>query len=176
MRAFEFAPASSLSEVSELLTSDGQSARVIAGGTDLLGEIKEGVVDPGRLVSLQEVANLRSVRVYMDGVLIGAMATIADVGAHTLIQSSYAALAQACDSVATPQIRNVGTIGGNLCQRPRCWYYRSPLFDCRKKGGSIASLLRALISSMQSSVLRSVLLCIRRIPLLHLLRWMRGCC
>ena len=135
MRAFEFAPASSLSEVSELLTSDGQSARVIAGGTDLLGEIKEGVVGPRRLVSLQEIADLRSVRVYMDGVLIGAMATIADVGAHTLIQSSYSALAQACDSVATPQIRNVGTIGGNLCQRPRCWYYRSPLFDCRKKGG-----------------------------------------
>ena len=93
MRAFEFAPASSLSEVSELLTSDGQSARVIAGGTDLLGEIKEGVVGPRRLVSLQEVADLRSVRVYMDGVLIGAMATIADVGAHTLIQSSYSALA-----------------------------------------------------------------------------------
>ena len=71
MRAFEFAPASSLSEVSELLTSDGQSARVIAGGTDLLGEIKEGVVGPRRLVSLQEIADLRSVRVYMDGVLIG---------------------------------------------------------------------------------------------------------
>ena len=135
MRAFEFAPASSLSEVSELLTSDGQSARVIAGGTDLLGEIKEGVVSPGRLVSLQDIADLRSVRVYEDGALIGAMATIADVGAHTHIQANYAALAQACDSVATPQIRNVGTIGGNLCQRPRCWYYRSPMFECRKKGG-----------------------------------------
>ena len=135
MHRFEFVNAASVEKASELLNVNGATARVISGGTDLLGEIKQRTVLPDRLVSLQGIDDLRGVRIYDEGALIGAMTTIGDVGAHSEIRAQYAALAEACDSVATPQIRNVGTIGGNLCQRPRCWYYRSPLFDCRKKGG-----------------------------------------
>ena len=134
MNAFEFVSAGDVDEAGELL-ADGVSTEIIAGGTDLLGEIKQGTVQPSRLLGLQSIDDLRGIRVYERGVLIGAMTTIAEIGEHPHIRSHYSALAQACDSVATPQIRNVGTLGGNLCQRPRCWYYRSPLFDCRKKGG-----------------------------------------
>ena len=70
-----------------------------------------------------------------DGLTIGAAATIADVAAHPVVRRRYAALAEAAGGLATPQIRNEGTIGGNLNQRPRCWYYRSPLIPCLKKGG-----------------------------------------
>ena len=135
MHRFEFVSAADVEQASELLNGNGATVRVISGGTDLLGEIKQRTVLPDRLVSLQGIVDLRGVRIYDEGALIGAMTTIGDVGAHSEIRAQYAALAEACDSVATPQIRNVGTIGGNLCQRPRCWYYRSPLFDCRKKGG-----------------------------------------
>ena len=135
MHRFEFVYAPSVEQASELLNGNGATVRVISGGTDLLGEIKQRTVLPDRLVSLQRIDDLRGVRIYDEGALIGAMTTISDIGANSGIRAQYAALAEACDSVATPQIRNVGTIGGNLCQRPRCWYYRSPLFDCRKKGG-----------------------------------------
>ena len=137
MNSFQFITAPTIPEASELLTTNAASTRIIAGGTDLLGEIKERVVTPARLVSLQAIDRLRGISIDEDGAKIGAMTTIAEIAAHphTYMRTRYAALAQACDSVATPQIRNVGTIGGNLCQRPRCWYYRSPHFDCRKKGG-----------------------------------------
>ena len=135
MNTFEFATAKNLADAGALLTADAAATKIIAGGTDLLGEIKERVVSPARLVSLHAIDALRGIRTDEDGVTIGAMTTIAEIAAHTDIRSRYPALAQACDSVATPQIRNVGTLGGNLCQRPRCWYYRSPHFDCRKKGG-----------------------------------------
>ena len=135
MNTFEFATAKDLAHAGALLTADAAAAQVIAGGTDLLGEIKERVVSPARLVSLQAIDALRGITIDEDGATIGAMTTIAEIAAHPGIRTRYPALAQACDSVATPQIRNVGTLGGNLCQRPRCWYYRSPLFDCRKKGG-----------------------------------------
>ena len=135
MHRFEFVSAPDVEQASELLNGNGATVRVISGGTDLLGEIKQRTVLPDRLVSLQGIDDLRGVRIYDEGALIGAMTTISDIGANSEIRAQYAALAEACDSVATPQIRNVGTIGGNLCQRPRCWYYRSPLFDCHKKGG-----------------------------------------
>lgn len=135
MNAFEYVSAQSVEEAGELLAASGKPARIIAGGTDLLGEIKQGTVQPARLVSLQWIDDFTGVLIHEQGALIGAMTTIAQIGEHPHIRGHYAALAQACDSVATPQIRNVGTLGGNLCQRPRCWYYRSPLFDCLKKGG-----------------------------------------
>lgn len=134
MRAFEFVRAQSVDDAGEML-APSDSSMVVAGGTDLLGEIKEGTANPDRLISLQSIQDLRGVRVYERGTIIGAMTTIADVGGNAHIREHYPALAQACDSVATPQIRNVGTLGGNLCQRPRCWYYRSSQFNCRKKGG-----------------------------------------
>lgn len=137
MHDFEFAPADSAKHAVDMLTATGPSARVIAGGTDLLGEIKEGVATPAALISLHRVAELRGIDKTIDGVRIGAMATVADIAAHPAVRAEHPALAQAAAAVATPQIRNVGTLGGNLCQRPRCWYYRNPAFpDCRKRGGS----------------------------------------
>ena len=135
MDAFEYVSARSVDEVGELLAANGEATGIIAGGTDLLGEIKQGTVRPSRLVGLHSIGDLRGIRLYERGLLIGAMTTIAEIAEHEHVRSRYAVLAEACDSVATPQIRNVGTLGGNLCQRPRCWYYRSPLFDCLKKGG-----------------------------------------
>lgn len=136
MNGFEFVAARDAADAGRMLAEGTASARVIAGGTDLLGELKEGVISPARLISLAGVARLRGIKAGDEGARIGAMTTLSEVAAHPHIRANYVALAQAAASVATPQIRNVGTLGGNLCQRPRCWYYRSPLFDCRKKGGA----------------------------------------
>ncbi len=118
-----------------MLDAKPSSARPIAGGTDLLAEIKEGVVEPDTLVNLASVVGLSGIDHAEEGVTIGAMTTLASLADDERIERDYPALAQAVASVATPQIRNVGTVGGNLCQRPRCWYYRSTQFDCLKKGG-----------------------------------------
>lgn len=136
MNGFEFVAARDAADAGKMLAAGADQARVIAGGTDLLGELKEGVISPARLVSLAGITRLRGIETGDEGARIGAMTTLSEVAAHPHIRANYAALAQAAASVATPQIRNVGTLGGNLCQRPRCWYYRSPLFDCRKKGGA----------------------------------------
>lgn len=135
MNGFEFVAAQGVEDVVELLANNGGSASIIAGGTDVLGELKEGVISPSMLVSVANIAALQGIAVDAESVRIGAATTLAELEAHPHINAAYAALAQAAASVATPQIRNVGTLGGNLCQRPRCWYYRSQLFDCRKKGG-----------------------------------------
>lgn len=136
MNGFEFVAARDAADAGRMLAEGAEQARVIAGGTDLLGELKEGVISPAKLVSLAGITRLRGIEAGDEGARIGAMTTLSELAAHPHIRANYAALAQAAKSVATPQIRNVGTLGGNLCQRPRCWYYRSPLFDCRKKGGA----------------------------------------
>ena len=137
MNPFRFVDAQSPEHAVSLLEADPSGARPLAGGTDLMSEIKEGVVEPATLVSLASLPGMSGVEHSPDGLAIGAMTTLAELEADDAIARDYPALAQAVASVATPQIRNVGTLGGNLCQRPRCWYYRSPLFDCRKKGGAI---------------------------------------
>ena len=137
MNPFRFVDAGSTERAVSLLEADPSGARPLAGGTDLMGEIKEGVVEPATLVNLAALPDMAGVQHSADGLTIGAMTTLAALERDEAIAREYPALAQAVASVATPQIRNVGTLGGNLCQRPRCWYYRSPLFDCRKKGGAI---------------------------------------
>ena len=137
MNPFRFVDAMSPEHAVSLLEADPSGARPLAGGTDLMGEIKEGVVEPATLVSLGSLAAMSGVEHTADSLTVGAMTTLAELERDEAIARDYPALAQAVASVATPQIRNVGTLGGNLCQRPRCWYYRSTLFDCRKKGGAI---------------------------------------
>ena len=137
MKPFNFVNAESVAHACSLLGTDSSGAVMIAGGTDLMGEIKEGIVTPETVVNLPDGLGLVGIEATSDGMTIGAMTTVADIAAHQIINADFPALAQAASSVATPQIRNVGTLGGNLCQRPRCWYYRSPMFDCRKKGGAI---------------------------------------
>ena len=135
MRPFRLVDAESAEHAISLLEAEPALTRPLAGGTDLLGEMKEGVATPEMLVNLASLKSLSGITHTGDGLHIGAMTTLAELENDESISRDYPALAQAVASVATPQIRNMGTVGGNLCQRPRCWYYRSRLFDCRKKGG-----------------------------------------
>ncbi len=135
MRDFQFFQPGSVDEAVSLLASRPHGSLPIAGGSDLLSEMKDGVVSPDRLVSLSSLDELKGISQTSSGTTLGAMTTIAEIAESEVIRTRYAALAQAAAGLATPQIRNVGTLGGNLNQRPRCWYYRHPLSVCLKKGG-----------------------------------------
>ena len=135
MHPFQYHEPQSLTEAQALLTGANVDTHVIAGGSDLLDEVKEGIITPGRVVSLAGLPDLAGIVESNDGLNIGAMTTIAEIAAHPAVRTAYTALAEAAGGLATPQIRNVGTLGGNLNQRPRCWYYRHPLIPCLKKGG-----------------------------------------
>ncbi len=113
----------------------GDGARLIAGGSDLIGEIKEGTAAPSRLVSLAGVESLRQIEPYEGGLRVGALATIFELETGDALTGPYAMLAEAARGVATPEIRHQGTLGGNLAQRPRCLHYRNGLTPCLKKGG-----------------------------------------
>ncbi len=130
---FTYVRPTSLQEALGELASPG--ARLHAGGTDLLGCLRDGLFTAEKLVSLNGVAELRGIaRAAGGGLRIGALATLAEIAGHPDVLSRYAALAEAAASAASPQLRNQGTLGGNLCQRPRCWYYRGG-FHCLRKGG-----------------------------------------
>ena len=133
MPPFQYTEPLSLDEAVALLSQPGAVA--MGGGTDLLPQVKDGVVPAERLVGLAAIPGMSAIAETADGLAIGAAAAIADIAAHPVVRRRYAALAEASGGLATPQIRNEGTIGGNLNQRPRCWYYRSPLIPCLKKGG-----------------------------------------
>jgi xanthine dehydrogenase YagS FAD-binding subunit len=131
--AFGYVRPRSVNEALTQLAAPG--ARVHAGGSDLLGCVREGIVAPARVVSLNKIDELRGVSSSPDGGLrIGAMTSIADIAMHPVVKERYAALAQAASLIASPQLRNQGTLGGNLCQRPRCWYFRGD-YHCARKGG-----------------------------------------
>jgi len=106
-----------------------------AGGVDLLSLVKERLLAPDRVVSLLRIDALRQVVAAKDGTRIGALVTLAQLASHAGVKASYGALATAAANTATPQVRNQATVGGNLLQRPRCWYFRNPDLDCLKKGG-----------------------------------------
>ena len=111
------------------------AAIVKAGGIDLLDLMKEGLLAPRRIVDLHGIAGLDRIVEDEDGVRVGALVTLAQLAEHPLIGRRYAALADAARQSASPQIRNVATLGGNLLQRPRCWYFRSAAHHCVRKGG-----------------------------------------
>ena len=113
---------------------DGQTASVVGGGSDLLGMVKEFIIKPDVLVNLKTIKRLDQVAPTAGGVNIGGLITLDTLGSHPLIRSQYTVLAEAAETVATPQIRNVGTLAGNVCQRPWCWYFRNG-FPCLKNGG-----------------------------------------
>ncbi|HKI96984.1 MAG TPA: xanthine dehydrogenase family protein subunit M [bacterium] len=135
MKAFAFLEPASVGEAVTRL-AEGGSARIIAGGSDLLGELKEGTAHYERLVSLGRIGSLRAIAPAGDGLRIGAAVTLAELEHERRLAGPYRLLAEAARGVATPEIRNQGTLGGNLCQRPRCLHYRSPWIDCLKKGGT----------------------------------------
>jgi xanthine dehydrogenase YagS FAD-binding subunit len=114
----------------------GKKASLVSGGSDLLGMIKEDLVSPDLLVDLKGVAGLDEIQEQGSGVRIGGLVTLDALSRHSLIRSRYPVLAEAAESVGTPQIRNTGTLAGNLCQRPWCWYLREG-FPCLKNGGNM---------------------------------------
>ena len=134
MKNFSYIKAGSLAEAIKALGAKG--SRLHAGGTDLLGCARDEVFQVDKVVSVSGLKELKGITARPDGgVRIGALTTLADVAASASLTEKYSALSQAAAAVGTPQIRQQGTLGGNLCQRPRCWYFRSDL-QCRKKGGT----------------------------------------
>jgi len=113
----------------------GKAVSFSSGGSDLLGLVKERIVKPDVIVSLRGLSNANQIATASTGLTIGGEATLDDISKHATIKQQYAVLAEAAGSVATPQIRNVGTIAGNVAQRPWCWYYRNG-FPCFKAGGN----------------------------------------
>ena len=136
MKNFEYAQPRDVKAATGLLGSDWQTSRVMGGGTDLLDEMKERLVEPSRIVHLQ-VAPLGGIKASATQIVIGATTTLAQLESDALVRQKLPGLAQAAGAIGTPQIRNAGTVGGNLCQRPRCWYYRLAEYPCLKKGGSV---------------------------------------
>lgn len=138
---FEHVDATSLDEALSALGEHGARAQVLAGGTDLLGLMKDRISGPGMpvpdvLVNVKRIPELAAIRETADGGLrIGAAVTLVDLERDPRVVARVPALAQAAASVATGQIRAMGTVGGNLCQRPWCWYFRHPQFPCLKRGG-----------------------------------------
>jgi xanthine dehydrogenase YagS FAD-binding subunit len=136
MNNFHIHSPESLEEASRVLSQE-ERALPFAGGTDLLGLMKDNVVSPARLVNLKSLPIPDSISYTPgEGLRIGALVPIAEIAAHPDIRERYTILAQAAKEVASPQLRGVGTLGGNLCQRPRCWYFRGD-FPCLRKGGEI---------------------------------------
>jgi xanthine dehydrogenase YagS FAD-binding subunit len=132
---FSYVKARSLQDVVDVLS--GGDARILAGGTDLLGCLRDRTVAAEKVVSVSGLDRLRGIGETSDGGLrIGALTTITEIAEHPLVRDRYPGLAQAALEVASPQLRNQGTIGGNICQKPRCWYYRGD-FYCLRKGGRL---------------------------------------
>jgi xanthine dehydrogenase YagS FAD-binding subunit len=125
MRAFQYANPSTVEEAVAALAAGGGAAAPLAGGTDLLSLMKDDVERPERLVNLKSIASMRGIERAADGSLrIGALATIDDLFASEEV-AAYPSLLQAADGIRSPQLRVMGTVGGELLQRPRCWYYRA---------------------------------------------------
>lgn len=116
----------------------GRRDMLIAGGTDLIPLIRDGLVAPRTLVNLKTVRGGAGIRAAHAGATFGALALVADIAGHAAVRRWYPALAAACDAVGTTQIRNMATLGGNLCQRIRCWYFRQNV-PCHKTGGPARS-------------------------------------
>jgi xanthine dehydrogenase YagS FAD-binding subunit len=131
---FEYVRAKSWEDAQRALAVDGAVAK--AAGVDLWDRFKEGLDAPARVVSL-EIKEASKIEVADDQrLIIGALATMTDIAEHPEVKKSFAALAEAAGTLATPAIRNAATLGGNLCQRPRCHYFRNELFQCLRKGGT----------------------------------------
>ena len=132
MNRFEWVDAGS---VEQALASVTEGSSFKAGGVDLLDLMKDGIATPPRLVNIRNIKGLDQISEDAQGLRIGPLATLAQIEEHPAIRSKFLALSEAAGRAATPQIRNMATVGGNLAQRPRCWYFRSEDFPCRKKGG-----------------------------------------
>jgi xanthine dehydrogenase YagS FAD-binding subunit len=136
MPAFQLYQPTSVVDAEKLLQQHGEEAWVLAGGMDSFDWLKDRIKKPRVVIELSGVEELKGIRATADGVEIGAMTTLTDVVQHPVIRQNYGVLAQAAELVASPQIRNQGTIGGNVSQDARCWYYRAG-WPCYRAGGNI---------------------------------------
>ncbi|MCB9832653.1 MAG: xanthine dehydrogenase family protein subunit M [Planctomycetes bacterium] len=136
MRSFKMAQPRSLAGALAVLGGDDDKVRALAGGTDLLGLIKDRIAAPEMLVNLKGIDGLGEITETARGLEIGALVKLADLAEDARLRVGWPAIHQSLLETATPQLRNVGTLGGNLCQRPRCWYFRNEHYDCKKKGGT----------------------------------------
>jgi xanthine dehydrogenase YagS FAD-binding subunit len=141
VKAFNHINATSVEEAIALIRAGNGRACLIAGGTDLLGILKDEVLPdyPETVINIKTIAGLDRFENNSDGFKIGALAKLVDVVAHPLVRKEFPILSQAAQAVATPEIRNMATLGGNLCQDTRCWYYRYPhhvggRIICHRKG------------------------------------------
>ncbi|ABF39768.1 molybdopterin dehydrogenase, FAD-binding protein [Candidatus Koribacter versatilis Ellin345] len=125
MRPFEYVNANSRNQVGELLGKNWGDAEILAGGTDLVALMKDEVVNPKRLVNIKGIDDLHGLKADASGMRIGALVTLSELAHGAELAKVYPAIADAARDAASPQIRNVATIGGNICQRPRCWYFRN---------------------------------------------------
>jgi xanthine dehydrogenase YagS FAD-binding subunit len=139
MRTFTHFNARTVDEAVSILRRFGDRAQVIAGGTDLLGKMKDEILPsyPEAVVNLKSIAGLDYIKEDSDGLKIGALTRLQDIATHPAVRQRYPALAEAAGRAASPHLREMGTLGGNVCQDIRCWYYRHPhnRFPCLRKGG-----------------------------------------
>jgi xanthine dehydrogenase YagS FAD-binding subunit len=133
MNRFDWVNANS---VDQALASVTDESSFKAGGVDLLDLMKDGIASPSRLVNIRQISGLDQISEDDKGLRIGPLVTLTQIEEHPAIQKNYAALSEAASRIATPQIRNMATVGAKLVQRPRCWYFRSEDFHCRKKAGT----------------------------------------
>jgi xanthine dehydrogenase YagS FAD-binding subunit len=139
MKNFIHLSPTTVSQAVSYLTQYKGNAKIIAGGTDLLGTMKDecNPTYPQAIIDIKTIPNLNKITTDTSGLHLGTLAILDDIAGTSAVSSTWPALAQAAASVASPHIREMGTIGGNLCQDVRCWYYRAPLnfFNCLRKGG-----------------------------------------
>jgi xanthine dehydrogenase YagS FAD-binding subunit len=134
MPNFAYIRPTSVGEALEQIAAEG--SRIHGGGTDLMGCLRERIYEVRTVVSLSGLDELRGIRRTAEGgVLVGALTTLSEVAEDRVLREHYPGLSQAASEVGSPQLRHQGTIGGNLCQKPRCWYYRGD-FHCLRKGGA----------------------------------------
>jgi xanthine dehydrogenase YagS FAD-binding subunit len=136
MPAFDLLQPNSVAEARNLLEQHGGDAWILAGGLDSFDWLKDRIKKPKVVVDLSGIEELRGIRTTGDGIEIGAMTTLTEIVQHPVIKQKYGLLAEAGSVVASPQIRNQGTIGGNVSQDTRCWYYRAG-WPCYRAGGNI---------------------------------------
>ena len=125
MRAFSYVSPTKKEEVVGLLGKNWGEVEILAGGSDLLSLMKDDIVTPKTLVNIKQVPGLHAISNEAGGMRLGALVTLDQISSAAPVQKQYPALAAAAGDAASPQIRNVATLGGNLCQRPRCWYFRT---------------------------------------------------
>ena len=125
MRPFDYVSPKTQAQALSLLGTSWGNTEVIAGGTDLLALMKDEIIQPKRLVNIKQLPNIHAISNESGGMSLGSLTTLAQLSEASDVRKNYPALAEAIDEAASPQIRNMATLGGNLCQRPRCWYFRN---------------------------------------------------